>query len=96
MKTTETKEKSNKLRRLLPILALVAGLATPVVAYASEFDCWDCKNTCQEFYDSSDSYCWSQYNSTGNWGELEFCRWNAYNSYSNCVGNCEAYVCQGY
>jgi hypothetical protein len=82
MKSENVSRKPSNLWRILPLLALVAG-AVPVIAHASEFDCWDCLNTAQEMYSSYSSWCYSL-----PYEQQSGCLSDAQNQYNWFVGQC--------
>ena len=81
MKNDNVNGKPNKLRRILPLVALVLGLGVPVYVYAD--DCQDCLDTQAELHQQWLDSC------NGDSG----CIAQADSSYNYWVAQCYAYVC---
>jgi hypothetical protein len=88
-------QKRDWKRKLLPLAALIVGLAVPVYAFAaSEAECTYCHNTCTSNFNSARDYCEMMYKvpcDSGNWYECQRyydCYGEAVNNYIACHTYC--------
>ena len=86
MKTESVNGKPNRLRRILPVLALAAGLALPAVAYALD-NCEDCLSSCDITFQDSLWHCYHSPSAPPN------CIEQASQNQLQCRNECYTYVC---